>query len=210
LNADLSDWSALILAAGSGSRFGAQKLLADLSGKPLIVRTAEAVCAAGFAETLVVTGAEQERVTAALADSAVATVHARDWGEGMAASIRTGVGALRHKGKGLFLILGDMPLFDAELCVQLAELAEENGYATRPMVGETPGHPVCFLADALPDLLMLSGDQGAGALLRERVGYLPVTNIGAIADIDTPSDLAALTSEWNSRFTSNTIDNAIS
>ena len=209
----LGQWSALILAAGAGSRFGGTKLLADLAGKPMIARAAEAVCAAGFAETLVVTGGEHERVAEAVADFPVATVHAPNWHEGMAASIRAGVSALRHKGKGLVLILGDMPLFDAGICVRLAELAQSSGYAARPLVGDVPGHPVCFLNPVLPDLLALGGDQGAGGLLRknaDKVGYLPVTDTGAVADIDTPSDLVAVVREWNSRFTSNKMDSAIS
>lgn len=211
--ASLEGWSALILAAGAGSRFGGHKLLADLGGKPVIVRTAEAVCAAGFAETLVVTGAEHGRVAEALADIPAATVHAPDWNEGIAASIRAGVSALHQRREGLFLILGDMPLFDAGVCLQLAELAQSSGYAARPMVGETPGHPVCFLSHAIPDLLTLTGDQGAGALLKQMadgVGYLPVTDTGAVADVDTPADLAVLTSEFHSRFTSNNMDSAIS
>ena len=49
-------WSALVLAAGAARRFGAAKLLAPFSGAPLIRRTAQGVCAASFAEVLVVTG----------------------------------------------------------------------------------------------------------------------------------------------------------
>lgn len=209
----LNDWSALILAAGGSERFGAQKLLADIAGKAVIAWTAEAVCAAGFAETVVVTGADDERVAASLAGLPLVTVHAQHWHEGMAASIRDGVSALRTDSKGLFVFLGDMPLVAAEMCGQLAMLAQASGYAARPKLGDRPGHPVCFLAEAIPDLLALGGDEGAEGLLRrmaDRVGYLPTNDIGAVADVDTPADLAMVESAFHSRFTSNNIDNAIS
>ena len=63
----------------------------------MIRRTAEAVAAAGFAEVLVVTGAEHAAIVSALEGLACRIIHAEGWEEGMAASLRTGIAALSKK-----------------------------------------------------------------------------------------------------------------
>jgi molybdenum cofactor cytidylyltransferase len=209
----LKNWSAIVLAAGGSRRFGAQKLLAELAGKPVIAQTVGAVCAAGFGETVVVTGAENEAVSAALSGMPCQQVQADDWNKGISASIRTGVSALPSEREGLFLFLGDMPLVSVPLCQELAALATRSGYAARPLCGDVPGHPVAFLIRAAADLMALTGDEGAGALLRNagtKLAYLPTADEGAIMDVDTPSDLAAAERAWKSRFTSEMIESAMS
>jgi molybdenum cofactor cytidylyltransferase len=197
-------WSALILAAGAGRRFGeggeGGKLLADLAGAPVIRRTVEAVVSAGFGEVVVATGTAHPAIAAALAGLACRIVPAPDWQKGMAASLRAGLAALDPDCRGVFVFLGDMPLMPVGLCAPLAELAVEAGYAARPRVGSAPGHPAAFTRAAFPDLARLTGDQGAAALLKGRsegVAYLETDATGAVLDIDAPDDLAAAVRAWN-------------
>lgn len=209
----LNNWSALVLAAGGSRRFGAPKLLADLAGEPVIRRTAGAICAVGFCETIIVTGAEYAAVRATLAGLPCKVVHAPNWAVGISASIRVGIEALQHEWEGLFLFLGDMPLVPIGLCEELADLAKSLGYAARPLRGVVPGHPVAFVNEAAADLMALTGDEGAGSLLRgagAKIGYLPTTDEGAILDIDTPAAMARAERLWKSRFTSDMIDSAMS
>lgn len=207
----LTGWSAIVLAAGAGRRFGGGKLLVPLDGVPVIRRTVEAVALAGFDETLVVTGALGEEIGAALAGIDCRLVAATDWHQGMAASIRAGVSALSEAGEGAFLFLGDMPLVPMGLCSDLAALARQVGYAARPRVNGKPGHPVCFLRPALPVLLQLTGDRGAGEVLKGRpVSYLDTADEGALLDIDDKGSLALVESAWKSRATSATTESAMS
>ncbi|MBA4050367.1 MAG: molybdopterin-guanine dinucleotide biosynthesis protein MobA [Erythrobacter sp.] len=199
----LGRWSALILAAGAGRRFakdgGSGKLLADLGGAPVIRRVAKRVLRAGFAEVLVVTGAEGAALQAALEGLDCQIVDAPDWAEGMAASLRAGVAALSPQSDGVCVFLGDMPLVPVALCADLAERAQAAGYAARPRCGGKPGHPVALTRAAFGDLLMLEGDAGATALLKahsERVAYLDTADSGVLFDIDTPDDLAAAAAAW--------------
>lgn len=212
-DAQLHNWSAIILAAGGSRRFGAHKLLADLAGASVLRRSADAICALELCETIVVAGAEVEAVRAALAGLPCRVVQASNWAEGMSASIRVGVEALQHEWEGLFLFLGDMPLVPGGLCAELARLAKSAGYAARPLCGDAPGHPVAFVKAAAVDLMALTGDMGAGALLRgagPRIGYLPTSDEGTILDVDTPADLVRAQRLWKSRFTSDMIDSAMS
>jgi molybdenum cofactor cytidylyltransferase len=209
----LDNWSALVLAAGGSRRFGTHKLLADLAGEPVLRRTASAICAVKFCETIIVTGAQDDDVRATLTGLPCKVVHAPNWAEGISASIRFGIEALQYEWEGLFLFLGDMPLVPNGLCAELADLAKSCGYAARPMRDGVPGHPVAFVNAAAADLMALTGDEGAGSLLRgvgAKIGYLPTTDEGAILDVDTPADLACAERLWNSRFTSAMIDSAMS
>lgn len=209
----MQGWSALILAAGASRRFGESKLLAPLAGAPVIRRTAEAVVSAGFDEVVVATGAEHGAIAEALNGLACHLVATPDWQEGMAASLRSGLAALAPDARGVFIFLGDMPLAPVELCGALAQQAEAAGYAARPCVGGTPGHPAAFTRAAFPDLARLSGDAGAAALLKGRtagVAYLDTEAIGAVLDIDAPADLAAAERAWNACATSATSDSAMS
>jgi molybdenum cofactor cytidylyltransferase len=140
-------------------------------------------------------------------------VRASNWAAGISTSIRVGIEAMQRERQGLFLFLGDMPLAPVHLCDELADLAQRSGYAARPMHGDVPGHPVAFANAALPALMALTGDEGAGSILREagpKLAYLPTTDEGAILDVDTPSDLARAERLWKSRFTSDMIESAIS
>lgn len=178
----------------------------------MIRRVAERVAAAGFAEVLVVTGAEDARIRAALDGVACRIVHADEWGEGMAATLRAGLDALAPDTSGVCVFLGDMPLVPVELCAQLIAAAEEAGFAARPRCEGLPGHPVAFTRAAFADLAQLKGDQGAAAVLRARadVAYVATAERGALIDIDSPADLVAAEAAWNACATSATSESATS
>lgn len=209
-------WSALILAGGAGRRFGARqhgaKLLADLAGAPVIRRVVEAVAAGDFAEVVVATGADEAGMRAALASQPVRIVHAADWAEGMAATLRAGLAALDPEARGVCVFLGDMPLVPVRLCGALVPAAEAAGYAARPRFEGQPGHPVAFTRAAFADLAQLTGDQGAATLLKGRsdVAYCDTVDRGALLDIDSPGDLAAVTAAWKACATSATSESATS
>ena len=62
----------------------------------------------------------------------------------------------------------------------------------------TPGNPVLFPADLLPDLQKIKGDKGARDLLRRHAGkvhLIPLPEAHALTDLDTPEDWAA----WRAR-----------
>lgn len=203
----------MILAGGAGRRFGGSKLIASLAGQPVIRRTVAAVATTGFAEILVVTGADDAGLRASLGGLRCRMMHAPDWDEGMAASLRAGIAALAPGASGVCVFLGDMPLAPVRLCGALIEAAEQAGYAARPRVAGQPGHPVAFTRAAFADLVLLRGDQGATALLKQRTGdvaYIDTDEMGALTDIDSPADLAAAERAWNACATSDTSDNATS
>ena len=193
--APLDGWAALVLAGGAGRRFGGGKLSADLAGVPVIRRVTDRASCAGFADVVVVTGADEAAVRAALDGAACRIIAAEGWTEGMAASLRSGIAALAPGMQGVCVFLGDMPFVPEALCADLAQAALDNGYAARPRHDGKPGHPVAFTRAAFAELQALTGDEGAAALFRahpERVAYCDTEDAGVLLDIDTPDDLARI------------------
>src|SRR5207237_1032981 len=77
----------LLLAAGAGRRFGGPKALAELDGRPLVLRALATLTAAGCDPVRVVVGAAADEVSALLPDRAQA-VRAEGWETGMGASLK--------------------------------------------------------------------------------------------------------------------------
>ena len=121
-----------------------------------------------------------------------------DAAEGMAASIRTGAVHAPPALTGLMVLPADMPdLTSSDLqTIANAWRADPDRIHRAAAADGTPGHPVIFPADLLPELAKLTGDTGARALLKAhkpREVRLPGRH--ALTDLDTPEDWAA----WRAR-----------
>lgn len=191
---------ALILAAGSSRRMGAEnKLLADIGGKPMISHIANAVAGADVAGVTVVTGHEADLVKAALADVGLEAdyVHNPDYGDGLSTSLRAGVAALSGDLDGVVICLGDMPLVSSDDINKLIRAFDpiEGRAICVPVSGRKRGNPVLWAKSFLAEMAAVSGDVGARHILEQhadQVFEVPVTGEGVLMDIDTPERLAEL------------------
>ena len=184
-----------------GSRFGCGKLLAVYQGRPLIEGALRAGMAAPVSKIVLVTGHEGDKVGAAAVTLAarqypnrpLQIVHAPDYREGMAATLRAGVAALSQDVDGAFVFLGDMPRIPHGVASKLAESIGECAAAAPVFRGER-GHPVLFAARLFPTLLQLRGDQGARGMLdalQDGLALVEVDDDGVVFDVDLSSDLAS-------------------
>ncbi|MBS1723087.1 MAG: nucleotidyltransferase family protein [Armatimonadetes bacterium] len=179
---------ALVLAAGTSSRMGQNKLLLPWDGSSVVGSLVTTLKAVGLAP-LVVTGHESEKVTAAVAGAR--TVFNPNYRDGMGHSIAAGVCAL-SEADGVLIVLGDMPGLRIDvLKLILSEGARYSGnHIVRPSYeNDTEGHPVLFGSEHFPALSVLTGDIGAKAIVdsnRDRLVLLPVG--GRYDDIDTEAD----------------------
>jgi CTP:molybdopterin cytidylyltransferase MocA len=106
----VSQVAAIILAAGTSSRFGAaNKLLAGWGGQPMVRTVAGAALATELDPVIVVTGHESEQVEAALAGLDVRFVHNPDYSQGQAGSVKRGISAVPQWCDAAMILLGDMP-----------------------------------------------------------------------------------------------------
>ncbi|MEZ5870361.1 MAG: molybdopterin-binding/glycosyltransferase family 2 protein [Nitratireductor sp.] len=186
--------SAVILAAGQSKRMGtANKMLAKLGNKPLVVHVADAALAAHPAEVIVVTGHEADAVGAALSNETLRLVHNPDFTSGMASSLVAGIKAVDDASDGVIVLLGDMPLVSGAMIEKMANAFGASSPA--PVVvaahnGER-GNPVIWPKRHLERLMKLTGDKGARDLLGELADETVMVELGEAAslDLDTPEAL---------------------
>jgi molybdenum cofactor cytidylyltransferase len=198
---DAKNVAAIVLAAGRSTRMGGpNKLLAELNGKALVRIVAEQALASKASSVIVVTGHQSAEVQAALRGLDVKFVHNPQFSEGLATSVKAGIGAVPDGASGAVVCLGDMPLIDATLIDRLIQaFAPERGSLIAvPVAGGRRGNPVLWSRRFFPGLMALEGDVGARHLIAqnmEAVTEVEVEGRSAFLDIDTPDMLTAARKE---------------
>ncbi|HEX7883839.1 MAG TPA: molybdopterin-binding/glycosyltransferase family 2 protein [Afipia sp.] len=188
--------AAVILAAGRSTRMGGpNKLLAELNGKKLVRIVAEQALTSKASPVIVVTGHQSLEVEAALKGLKIEFVRNPDFAEGLATSVKAGIGAVPEAADGAMVCLGDMPLIDAKLIDRLVDaFAPDRGsLIVVPVAGGRRGNPVLWSRRFFPELMTLDGDIGARHLIAryaEAVAEVEVEGKSAFLDIDTPEMLA--------------------
>ncbi len=196
MTADRTDRVAgLVLAAGASTRMGANKLLLELDGEPLVRRAARAALDAGLDPVLVVVGHEAERTRAAVAGLRCTPVPNPAYAEGPGSSLRAGAAALPADAAAAVVLLGDMPLVTAAMIRTLVERWRATGAPV--VVSDYAGvlaPPTLFDRAVLPELGALHGETAARPVVErhradaETVPWPPA----ALGDVDVPSDLERL------------------
>jgi molybdenum cofactor cytidylyltransferase len=188
------DLQAIVLAAGSATRFGGGKLTAPFAGRTLIEVAVDTALTAPVRAVTVVVGADA-RVAEVLAGRPVRIVEAPDHTLGLAHSLCAGIASLPADAEGVFIFLGDMPRIPPTILPRLAAALAGDVQAVTPLCGGRRGHPVLFRRDLFETLRALEGDTGAGGLLGglgERLMLIPTEDDGVLRDVDSPDQLAAL------------------
>jgi molybdenum cofactor cytidylyltransferase/nicotine blue oxidoreductase len=140
-------------------------------------------------------------VTGAAVDLATRTVRVADWAEGMGASLRAGLAAVAEsEADAVVIALVDQPRVTPALVRRLIASARGDGAKAAVVAGFAgqPRNPVLLRREIWPEVARLAqGDVGARAWLRahpDRVLVVDCDDLGMPDDIDTPADLARLTS----------------
>ncbi len=185
---------AIVLAAGSGRRFGGGKLTSRRGEGVLLDGALEAAFAAPVRTVTVVWGADEGVLQAAsrFADrtgqsARLHLVRNARHDEGIGASLRTGVASLPPDAAGAFVFLGDMPRIPHDIAPKLADTLSAGARAAAPVHGQQRGHPALFSAELFPALLSLAGDRGAGWLLSAMthgLTLIPTDDDGVLFDVD--------------------------
>jgi len=182
----------LLLAAGSATRFGSDKLSHRLPhGVPIAVQAARhlhAVVPRVFA--VVKPGSEQ--LALQFKNEGCEIVVCENAAEGMGASLACGARAA-GRADGYLVALADMPFVRASSIAAVRDALASGSPLAAPYWRARRGHPVGISGAFFEQLLKLKGDEGAKSLIaenQERLLKIPVGDPGVIRDIDTPEDLA--------------------
>lgn len=179
---------ALVLAAGSARRFGADKRRVALAdGRSLLAHSVERARAA-FADVRVVLRAGERGEDFGLPGDC-RIVASPEAAAGMGHSLAAGAGSLRDsQAQAVAILLGDMPWIEPATLCRLADAASASTIVLPRHAGQY-GHPVIFGRDFWPALARLRGDEGARAVVRAHQGcwtVVEVADAGVWLDVDTP------------------------
>jgi molybdenum cofactor cytidylyltransferase len=184
----------VVLAAGTSSRLGANKLLLRLDSEPLVRRVARQAAEAGLSPVIVVLGHEAERVADALGGVAVEAVVNLEYRAGMHGSMQTGIARVPHDCAAAVVLLGDMPLVTAAM---IQSLVERFRVGAEPLVlslyGEVQAPPTLYARSLFPALAAAGAGGGREVVLAHRSEAAEVRWPEALlADVDRPEDAARL------------------
>jgi len=186
--------SAIVLAAGGGSRFGGGKLLARLGGQPIIEAVLDNLLDAPVDEVIVVVGADAKGLREVCERYGVRTVDNEEWELGQSTSVLAGLRACG--GEAAVVLLGDQPFVGAEAVERLVATFTEGAKVAVATYGGKRRNPVLFSQEVWPLLeAELAGDEGARSVLKqhpELVVEVPCGGVGDPTDVDTREDLRRL------------------
>jgi molybdenum cofactor cytidylyltransferase len=186
----------LLLAAGTSSRMGANKLLFEIEGQSLLRSAALRAVSAGLSPLYVVLGHEAGLARRELDDISCEIVLNRDYEQGITSSLTTGVAALAADVPAVVVMLADMPHVGAPMIASL--VARYRSTPAPLVISDYEGvnaPPVLYDRSLFTELRSLTGDAGCGrqVVARHRseaeVLRWPAP---ALADIDLPEDYARM------------------
>lgn len=192
----MSGVSAILLAAGGGSRFGGGKLIADFGGRPLVLAALDALSEAPVDETVVVLGADTGAMRRICEPYEVRIVENGDWKLGQSTSVLAGLRACAAEARAAVVLLGDQPLVGAGAVERLVAAFEGGARVAVATYGGRRRNPVLFARDVWALLEEeMTGDEGARSVLQRHpdlVVEVPCDGVGDPTDVDTREDLRRL------------------
>ncbi|WP_353648745.1 NTP transferase domain-containing protein [Nakamurella sp. A5-74] len=180
----------MLLAAGSGRRYGGPKALADTGSGPWVLHALDVLAACST--KIVVVGAAADAVTALVLGRSTIAVNP-DHDAGMASSLRVGLGAVPDDVDAVLVMLVDLPGVTAAVSERLLAEAgpRPRGALIRAAYGGLPGHPVLIGSDhldALRQSLARSEPDAGGSrhLTANGVRLIECGDLADGADVDRP------------------------
>lgn len=190
--------AAIVLAGGRSSRMGSDKAALIFDGRPLLLRTLDAVSA--VADEIVIVRAPGQVLPPLDAAPSVRVVADPVSGDGPLRGIATGLAAVVAP---VAIVVGvDMPFLRPELLRLIASLVTPEHRWVLPIASRRP-QPLCsaFARDALPvvEAHLAAGDRAPMAVAADLGFYRMLPEQWAAADpdgwsfvdVDTPEEFAA-------------------
>jgi molybdenum cofactor cytidylyltransferase len=184
----------VILAAGSSTRLGVNKLCLKINGQAVIRKTVRLFLT--FCDKIIViTGFERERIEHELRGLPVLFAHNPDHDQGMSSSVKTALPYVAD-AEGILFHLGDKPFVGPETIERTLDSFRQGSRIVLPLFGGARGHPVLVRGELyLQEMTALQGDMGLRNLVERHYGEVRTVegDEGAVMDIDSEEDIAELT-----------------
>lgn len=184
----------LYLASGSSRRFGENKLLYPVKGKPMYLWTLEMLenLVKKREDCCLLVVSRYEAIRQEASQRGITAVDSPESERGISFSIRAGLSALKNVAEEDFLlfVVADQPYLTEDSMLRLLDCAKVGVEGASLCWGDRPGNPTLFAAKLLPELMALEGDTGGRAVLRRhQCIYVQTASERELEDIDTPFGL---------------------
>lgn len=198
----------IFMAAGNSRRFGLNKLLYMLDGKPLYRHGLDCLLRAAEnhrdCKILVVSQYDEilNTVTAMREEGRpvpMQALYSPESVQGASFTIKNALQYLQQTASVsaedyLMFMTADQPYISEETLKKILSCTDEmkkGQYETASVYcGDIPGNPTLFSAGLIPELMELSGDQGGRRVIRKHSCLaVPIEDGRELKDIDVPEDL---------------------
>ena len=188
--------SAILLAAGQSKRMsGENKLTKGIQDIPLIRLSVKNILASSINELIVVLGHQKEIIEKLIdRNEKIKFVFNKDFENGMASSIKTGLNNLSEKTEVFFICLGDMPMVSPDIYNQLIK-SKDNKEIIVTTYKVKQGNPVLFDKSIKEKVLDIRGDVGAKKILelnKAKILNLEINDQNIAKGFNTQGDFSSL------------------
>lgn len=183
----------IILASGMSKRFGSNKLLELINGKPMIYYVIKAT-KESLLKNIVVIYKDQE-VKKICDEMKIKSIFNNKYELGQSESIKKGVKAYYNEDSFMF-IMGDQPFLTYKTIDKLINKFNKSKNIIVPRYKNINGCPVIFPKEFKEDLISLSGDTGGRIIIKSnlsKVTFCYLNDEKELMDIDDKGTLKVLT-----------------
>ncbi len=181
----------VMLAAGNSRRFGSNKLLYEIEGKPMYLLTLEKLKKASekIPESEIIVVTQYEEIAAKANTLGVKVLINPQPERGISSSMQIGLATAKDSSACLFTV-SDQPWLTAETIINLVDKFrdEQKGMACT-IFGTKTGNPCIFSREYYQELMEITGDKGGKQIINrhpEDVTYFKIEDARELQDIDIP------------------------
>ena len=183
----------IMLAAGNSRRFGSNKLMYEVDGIPMYLRTLRQIWRAAEkipgSRIILVTQSQQMDIINEAKKIGAEILFNLHPERGISSSMQIGLKSAKDADACLFTV-ADQPWLTAETIIALYDAFQsENKGMACTVWGEKTGNPCIFSEKYYKELMAISGDKGGKQIIKkhpEDVAYLKISDERELQDVDVP------------------------
>jgi len=181
----------ILLAAGTSSRMGSNKLFFELNGESVLRGAVRRALAGGLSPLMVILGHEPDKARWEIEDLPCQWALNPLYEQGINSSLKSGVKAVPPEARAAMVLLADMPFVSPEMIA--AMIARYRASAAPLVISDYEGvnaPPMLYDRSLFPELLAMTGEGCGRQVVKSHRGEAEVLSwpAAALADLDVPDD----------------------
>lgn len=181
----------ILLAAGTSSRMGSNKLFFNLNGESVLRAAVRRALAGGLSPLTVVLGHESDKAWREIEDLPCQWALNPLYEQGITSSLKAGVIAVQPEARAAMVLLADMPFVTPEMIA--AMIARYRATAAPLVISDYEGvnaPPMLYDRSLFPELLAMTAEGCGRQVVKRHRSEAEVLSwpAAALADLDVPDD----------------------